>query len=108
VVVDDIVLFGVITTAGDQQGGMVALDTATGAERWRSGDLGVPVLSSPAHEGGMVYVTTFSGKLTALDVSTGDEAWHLELGGVLSDSPLVEDGVVYFQAGDAFYAATGP
>jgi polyvinyl alcohol dehydrogenase (cytochrome) len=105
VVVDDLVVVGVasfeVFAPGDPptfRGSVVALDTATGDERWRfwltEGDEtegpGVSVWSSPAvdAERGTVYIGTGQGyaapapprsdALVALDLATGDEVWSTQ------------------------------
>jgi polyvinyl alcohol dehydrogenase (cytochrome) len=105
VVVDGLVVVGVasfeVFATGNPntfRGHIVALDAATGAERWRfyvtAGDAtqaaGVSVWSSPAidAERGVVYIGTgqsyglpaspLSDSLLALDLQTGQEVWHTQ------------------------------
>ncbi len=102
IVVDDLVVAGVgsfeVFVPGDPstfRGSVVALDAATGEERWRfwttAGDEsegpGVSIWSSPAvdTERGVLYVGTGQGyappapprsdALVALDLETGEEVW---------------------------------
>lgn len=44
----------------------------------------------------MVYFTTYSKYVYALNVETGDELWHLDSGLGVASTPVVVDGVVYF------------
>jgi outer membrane protein assembly factor BamB len=82
---------------------IVALDAATGTERWRFQAL---VYSFPALSGDTVFVTEVDGRLLAINALTGQERWRLDLprestrvpqddrwyGG---GSPAVSQGVVY-------------
>jgi polyvinyl alcohol dehydrogenase (cytochrome) len=105
VVVDGLVVVGVasfeVFATGNPntfRGHIVALDAATGAEKWRfyvtAGDAmqaaGVSIWSSPAidTERGVVYIGTgqsyglpaspLSDSLLALDLQTGEEVWHTQ------------------------------
>ena len=105
VVVDGLVVVGVasfeVFVTGNPntfRGHIVALDAATGAERWRfyvtAGDAtqaaGVSIWSSPAidTERGVAYIGTgqsyglpaspLSDSLLALDLQTGEEVWHTQ------------------------------
>jgi polyvinyl alcohol dehydrogenase (cytochrome) len=105
VVVDGLVVVGVasfeVFVTGNPntfRGHVVALDAATGAERWRfyvtAGDAtqaaGVSIWSSPAidTERGVAYIGTgqsyglpaslLSDSLLALDLQTGEEVWHTQ------------------------------
>lgn len=57
-----------------------ALDAATGAELYKV-DLKVPAFSSPALAGGMAYVGSFNGTLTAIDLAAGKAAWEFRTEG---------------------------
>ncbi len=80
-------------------GRVVAIDgTGTGDvtashELWRA-PLGVG-FSSPALDGGVLYVIDNSANLYALDVAGGEQRWQLDLGRVGKGSPVVADGKVY-------------
>ena len=105
VVVDGLVVVGVasfeVFVTGNPntfRGHIVALEAATGAERWRfyvtAGDAtqaaGVSIWSSPAidTERGVAYIGTgqsyglpaspLSDSLLALDLQTGEEVWHTQ------------------------------
>jgi polyvinyl alcohol dehydrogenase (cytochrome) len=105
VVVDGLVVVGVasfeVFATGNPntfRGHIVALDAATGAERWRfyvtAGDAtqaaGVSIWSSPAidTERGVAYIGTgqsyglpaspLSDSLLALDLQSGEEVWHTQ------------------------------
>ena len=59
---------------GSLEGDVVALDAATGAEKWIS-KVANEVLVAPAMGGGMVFVHSNDGRLTALDEATGERRW---------------------------------
>lgn len=109
---DGLVFFG----AGD--GGIYAVDAATGILQWsyRTGDV---VHASPAVAGGAVYVGSWDGRLYALDARTGALRWTFQAGldpavhnqQGFQSSCAVADGVVYAGCRDAHVyaldAATG-
>jgi outer membrane protein assembly factor BamB len=53
---------------------LVALDTATGKEKWRA-DLGVPGRSAPTIADGRVFVTTIDDRLFAFTAADGRQLW---------------------------------
>src|SRR5688500_6223067 len=100
---------GGVLYVGGGDGGVYALDAATGAERWRF-DADNPVSSSPAVAAGLVYVGSDDGTLYALDAASGAERWRFP--GTRPDaSAAVADGIVYVGSEDGFLyaldAATG-
>lgn len=110
--VDGVVYFG----SGD--GGVYAIDAATGAQRWRF-ETGDVVHASPAVVDGVVYIGSWDSHFYAIDARTGLERWRHATGkdpkyfnqvGIQSSATVV-DGVVYFGCRDsnvyALDAATG-
>jgi outer membrane protein assembly factor BamB len=95
-------------------GVIVALDAATGTERWRF-DLGVaPSVAGanpPAVVGGTVYAAAHDGTVFALDAATGHLLWSHETGGTVTTSVAVAAGTVFVGTVegdlDALDAATG-
>jgi outer membrane protein assembly factor BamB len=57
--------------------------------------------SSPAVEGGVVYVGSGDGNLYALCAKTGKTIWSFATGNVVHSSPAVAGGVVYFGSFDS-------
>ncbi len=53
-----------------------------------------------AYSGGILYVSSGFGRLTALDARTGAVRWQKKLAATGSGSPLVKDGLLYLVAGD--------
>jgi outer membrane protein assembly factor BamB len=90
-------------TEGDYP--LVAVDAATGEERWRyasaGGDEG-PFVPTGAVEGtdGRVFGTEYGGLLFALDAATGEELWRYSVDADTRESPLLADGTVYLAALD--------
>lgn len=84
-------------------GTLVALDAATGAERWVQ-KLDAPATGSPAVRGGIVYVTSRDSRAWAIDASNGRIRWELQgtptpsvmVGGT---APAVSDKFVIFPYG---------
>jgi outer membrane protein assembly factor BamB len=101
-VVNGVVYFG----SGD--GGIYAVDAATGLLQWKysTGDV---VHASPAVASGTVYVGSYDSKLYALDAGSGQLRWAFQAGldpaihnqQGFQSSPAVVDGVVYVGCRDA-------
>ncbi len=118
---------GALVTAGGygEKDYVVALDPATGAERWRAplgpahkghdGSHDGPI-STPAIAGGRVFALGAAGQLVALDLASGKELWRVHLVDDLGSekpfydfgsSPLVVDGTVILQIGGEAGAVAG-
>ena len=80
---------------GDVGGAILSLNARTGAERWRVSTNGAYVYSSPAIADGVAYVGSYDGRMRALDLATGAQRWSFDVGGRISGSASVVDGVVY-------------
>jgi alcohol dehydrogenase (cytochrome c) len=64
---------------GEEIGGeMVALDLATGKEKW-SEEYEAPAFGAPVAVNDMVFFATFDGTLYGLDGETGGEVWSASL-----------------------------
>jgi outer membrane protein assembly factor BamB len=94
-------------------GALVALDAATGEERWRYSLEGAGEFS-PAVADGMVYVGAEDGILHAVDAATGEGRWTFAVwtaADIRSTSLAVADGTVYVASSRGFLfaldAATG-
>lgn len=84
---------------GTTEGEVVALDVATGVERWRA-NLQSEVLSTPTADRGRVFAQTIDGRIVAIDAQTGEAQWTydnqvpiLTLRG--TSSPIVVGDIVY-------------
>lgn len=82
-----------------------ALDEKTGKETWSvqlaGSRSGTEIGMLPAYFNGRVYVTTRpNGTLWALDCRDGRKAWHVRVGGGVSEPPAFDEGPsVYLGAG---------
>jgi outer membrane protein assembly factor BamB len=81
---------------------LVALEAATGAERWRAalGPGGADWLSSPAIANGMVVVSGADGFVHAFDAATGAERWRTRTVADGYSSPAIVAGTIYVGGGD--------
>ncbi len=84
------------------EGAVLALDTATGAERWRLALQG-PLWSSPVVVDGTLIQGDCAGSLHAFDLagrppgagSPPVEEWSAYLGGCIESTPAVWDGQIF-------------
>jgi len=110
---EPIVASGTLFMAMGDSDKLVALDAATGAEKWRYYADG-PIRLPPTVAGGRVYAVSDDGFLHCLDARDGKRLWRVRGGPddrrVLGNEriisawcvrggPVVADGVVYFGAG---------
>jgi outer membrane protein assembly factor BamB len=87
---------GGIAYIGTQNGLLVAVDMATGRERWRyetGGPIGIGE-SSPAVAGGAVYVGDLEGIVHAVNATDGKRLWTFKTGSEVKASPIVVNGLV--------------
>lgn len=90
---------GGMVFVGSRDGGIYALDEATGERRWRVSHRGSWVIGSPAVHKGRVFVGSSDGHfIHALEPTTGRELWNLPTGANVLASPLA--------IGDALVIAT--
>ncbi|HET7202352.1 MAG TPA: PQQ-binding-like beta-propeller repeat protein [Steroidobacteraceae bacterium] len=64
-----------------------------------------PIVTTPAVVEEVVYLTSLSGHLYALDRQTGAERWNFKSRMPIASSPTVADGVVYFVSSAGSLAA---
>ncbi|MEM8930380.1 MAG: PQQ-binding-like beta-propeller repeat protein [Acidobacteriota bacterium] len=67
--------------------GIVALDLANGSERWRAA--GSSSSAAPASAGRAIYHGDLAGVLRAMDLRSGQELWHRELGAPIRNPPVL-------------------
>lgn len=118
---DKAALGGGLAVAGDTlvlasgYGYVMAVDAATGQEKWRR-DLGAPMTGSPTINNGNVYVNSNNNEVFGLDLSNGDTLWSdqaiSESARVLGSSSVaaIEDFVIApFSSGEiiAYLGANG-
>ena len=107
----------IVVGAGD--GGVYALDAATGKQKWRAQTDG-RVRASPAVANGRVYAASYDGRVYCYDLTSGALRWRYDTEGVhlqsgsygfdrrsIQSSPAIANGVVYVGARDGFLYAIG-
>ncbi|MBO2464726.1 outer membrane protein assembly factor BamB family protein [Actinomadura violacea] len=85
---------GGMVFCGSGDATLVALDAASGAERWHF--LGGTAVGDPAVAGGAVFVGDGSGNMNALDARTGATRWRFATGDENVGEPSVDGGVLCF------------
>ena len=75
---------------------------------WIYKDTKGEILSSPAVEGGRVYIGSDDGKVYCLDADNGENIWTFQTGGGVWSSPAVADGRVYVGSRDWLVYCFGP
>ena len=87
-------------------GKVVALDAATGAERWRT-DLRMVITAAPTVAGTAVLIGTQDGVVFGLDAHTGAVLWDFTTAGKITGSPIVAGDTMYVASHDGtLYAVT--
>lgn len=101
VVADGTVVVSVTDFGGGDRGGLVALDLATGAERWRY-VTPYPVRNAPAIDAGTVVASLGNGEVHAVSLADGTRRWvHDAADGLptyessLWAAPTIADGAVF-------------
>lgn len=88
------------------QGQVVALEAATGTERWRT-DLGIDISAAPTVAGTNVLIGTKSGMVFSLDAQSGEVLWDFKTEGMITGSPIVAGDTMYVASHDGtLYAVT--
>jgi len=97
-VADGVVYF----TAGNR---LIALDAATGEEKWAFA-FSLPARSSPTVHDGLVYFGDNGSTIYAVDGVTGEEHWRYRIGYYwVVSTAAVSEGVVYIGGDDSFVNA---
>jgi outer membrane protein assembly factor BamB len=79
---------------GTDDNELIALDSQTGAVRWRF-DTGHSVWGQPLYNEGILYVASLDKTLYALNPETGEELWRRLFTGALAGRPVFYDGRLY-------------
>lgn len=110
VVADGTVVLVVTDNGGGDRGGLVALDLATGVEKWRSPTPEAAVGAAAIAEG-IVVVNTKQGMVYAVSLATGARLWTYDAAEGLDTHssslwapPTVADGFVYIAVQGNFAA----
>ena len=103
-VLDGVVYLTAVNTA-------YALDEATGEEIWSYGTEMFPAIDHPAVVVDGVYYFAPDSNLYALDVTTGHFNWYYVADDLITDVPVVAEGMVYVRSESGVFhalsAATG-
>ncbi|MCC6747235.1 MAG: PQQ-binding-like beta-propeller repeat protein [Deltaproteobacteria bacterium] len=83
--------------------GITALSEATGAELW-SAKPGGSILSTPAYDGGSLYVASDNGTLYRLNASSGQVTGQYAAGAALATPPALAGGRVFVSSGNKVHA----
>ena len=80
---------------GARDGGLYALNLATGMREWRVSHHGSWVIGSPAVQEGIVYAGSSDGHfIQAVEAGSGTEVWHLPTRANVLSSPLWVAGMI--------------
>jgi len=100
---------------GTGDGFLVAVDAATGIERWRVQPPGATLVNAPAFGNGLVYAGTVGAGYVAIDPASQRVVWRGDTSDDVTGTASVADGIAYIGAGAtatsgklrAFDAVTG-
>jgi outer membrane protein assembly factor BamB len=93
------VLEGGLVYVGGRDGGIYALDAATGTQRWRfQTGTGArhPVTATPALASGSAYVGSWDRRMYSLDAATGKLNWAYDADAPIAAGALVHGDVLLF------------
>lgn len=85
---------------------LYAINAQTGAQEWKSEDLGGSVVGTPAYApDDTLYIGTFNSEMLAIDANNGRIRWRVTTDGWIWGGPVLKDGALYFgDLSGAFYA----
>lgn len=78
--------------AGSADGGLYAIDPATGSRNWRA-EIGGPVLAAPAVARAELVVTSLDGSVVVVSALDGSELRRTKLPGGVTVTPAIVDGI---------------
>jgi outer membrane protein assembly factor BamB len=84
---------------GETSGEIVALDVATGKVKWSYEFPGAPAYGATTVVNDLVFATTFDGKVSAFDTSSGRLAWEATLPAGANAGVMIEGDTVIAPAG---------
>ncbi len=97
--VHDCVIFG------SMEGSVIALEAATGKERWRfktEGEIHAAPNIVEVNGRSLVLIGSYDNNLYALDAKTGEKVWVVETGNYVNGSAGIVDGKAAFGGCDGF------
>ncbi|HWV58742.1 MAG TPA: PQQ-binding-like beta-propeller repeat protein [Longimicrobiales bacterium] len=90
-----------LVAVGDDDGGIQALDPASGTTLWTS-SIG-SVIHAPGAAYGRAFAGTEMGVVASVDIESGAEMWRIRLSRPVSSTPLPIDGQIVVTAEDTLY-----
>ncbi len=82
-----------------------AINSKTGAKVWETEDLGGPIVSAPAIDNNVLYVSTFANEVLAIDIETHSILWQFQVQDWAWASPAVDGDLLYVSdLAGGFYA----
>lgn len=103
-IVSGIIVNGDTLYFGGTDGFVYALETATGALKWRF-ETGGEIWASPAVQDDILVIGSFDKKIYALNAETGEKIWEFATGANNVATAIIVDGIVYAGSLDRnFYA----
>ncbi|WP_247003209.1 PQQ-binding-like beta-propeller repeat protein [Halosolutus gelatinilyticus] len=84
-----------VVYAGSHDGTLYALDPDTGDEYWKFGT-GRPLTGCPTVCADRIVFGSKDRTLYAVEKASGDEVWRVDHEGVVTSTPLVRDGAIYY------------
>ena len=102
-------VYGNTVYVGGNDGYIYALNTETGALRWKFNGGGASpsdAMVSPVVYNGVVYTSCYDGNVFALDAASGNVIWNhttTKLQSIYA-SPTLSNGIIYLPAGSGVYA----
>ena len=93
------ILYKKLVVQGNEVDGLVAYDKKSGRQKWRINIDGGVTSDAKLHKD-ILYFGAGDGFFYAVDLSTGTKRWTFPIRAEGLGAPLVEDGVVYFLAGN--------
>jgi outer membrane protein assembly factor BamB len=89
-----------LSNTAELEGGMVALDVATGKVKWEQ-EYPTAVFGSPVVSNDVVFFTTFDGTIHGVDAKTGGEVWSASLPAGSNSGVMVSEDTLVVPAGIA-------
>lgn len=90
---------GAVVVASDARGQVIAFDSRTGEQRWRS-ELGFTVAGGVGGGADKVIVTGLRGEVAALDLGNGALLWKADIGSVVNTPAAVSAQAVAMRTAD--------
>jgi len=67
------------------------------------GEFGNAIYSSPVKDGDIIYITSWNGNISAIDIKSNDKIWETNVGWSSSSSPTIIEDIVYVGSSEGTY-----